>query len=109
MNLWKQYLKEREDVDVIETETGFATYRFRGADCYIKDIYVKPECRQKGAASEIADKISSIAKAAGIFILTGSVDGRANGADISRKVLIGYGMAPYRTEGNVTYYFKELA
>lgn len=106
--VYKKYLKERCGLDVLQTETGFVTYRFRGPDCYIEDIYVLPEFRQVGLAEKMADKVAEIAKEAGINILTGSVDSRANGAEISRQVLRGYGMHPYTQEGSVTYYRKEL-
>lgn len=106
--MYPLYLKERCGLETLETECGFATYKFRGPDCYIEDIYVLPEHRKQGAAASMADGIAEIAKAAGIHILTGSVDSRANGAEESRAVLRAYGMHPYTIEGSVTYYRKEI-
>lgn len=103
-----KYVKEREGLEKLESEMGFLTYKFRGVDCYIKDIYVLPEHRKKNVASIMADKVAEIAKAAGVHILTGSIDSRAGGAEASEKVLISYGMKPYTKEGFVTYYAKEI-
>lgn len=106
--LYKNYLKEREGLEVVETYQGFATYKFRGADCYIQDIYVLPEYRKFGVASHLADEIAELAKKAGINVLTGSVDTRAESAETSAKVLTAYGMKPYVKEGFVAYYAKEI-
>jgi ribosomal protein S18 acetylase RimI-like enzyme len=108
MSLYASYLKEREGLDVLETYQGFVTYKFRGPDCYIQDVYVLPEFRMYGVASFMADQVAELAKRAGIRILTGSVDANANGADASDKVLRAYGMKPYAKEGFVTYYSKEI-
>jgi ribosomal protein S18 acetylase RimI-like enzyme len=108
MSHYSSYIKERSGLEVLESEYGFVTYKFRHPDCYIQDIYVVPEKRQSGIAAEMADKVADIAKSKGYKILTGSIDYRANGADISEKVLRGYGMKPYVTEGSLTYFFKEL-
>lgn len=106
--MYAQYLKEREDLDTLETEKGFATYRFRANDCYIQDIYVLPEYRKQGYGAVIADEIVDKAKAEGYKILTGSVDSRANGAAASTQALEAYGMKPYSVEGSLTYFYKEL-
>lgn len=108
MSLYAKYLKEREDVDTLETEYGFATYRLRGDDCYIMDIYVVPELRRAGLAAALADDVAKIAKALGYRVLTGSVDSRANGAEDSHKVLTAYGMKPYLKDEYMTYYSKEI-
>lgn len=108
MSLYPSYLKEREGLEVVETEVGFVTYKLRGKDCYIQDIYVLPEFRKDGIASQMADRVAEISKESGVRILTGSVDARANGAEVSDRVLVAYGMRPYAKEGFVTYYMKEL-
>lgn len=107
--MYKQYLKEREGLETLETEQGFVTYKLRSSDCYIQDIYVLVDFRHSGVAAQMADKVTEIAKSVGYTIVTGSVDSNANGADISDKVLLAYGMKPYAKEGSVTYYCKELS
>jgi ribosomal protein S18 acetylase RimI-like enzyme len=108
MFLYPLYLKEREGLETLEKEYGFAIYKLRGTDCYIQDIYVLPEHRKSGLCFSMADEISQIAKQQGYKILTGSVDNRASGAEGSHKVLKAYGMKPYAIEDYVTYYFKEI-
>ncbi len=107
--MYKAYLKEREGLDVVESKYGFCTYKNRGSDFYIQDVYVLPEFRRKGSAKELADKVADMAKAVNCRILTGSVDSRSDGADSSDKALRAYGMKPCAKEGFMIYYFKEIA
>lgn len=108
MGLYADYLKERDGLETLSTEQGFAVYKFRGNECYIQDIYVVPKYRSLKVASSLANEIAKIAKKAGYHILTGSIDSRANGAKTSIKGLEAYGMKPYTTIGFMTYYAKEL-
>lgn len=108
MSMYADYLKEREGLEVLETELGFVAYKFRPLDCYIQDIYVVPTHRKAGVAASLADRVVEVAKFKGYHILTGSVDQRAQGSDDSAKVLIAYGMQPYTVENSVVYYYKEI-
>lgn len=106
--LYASYLKEREGIDVLESERGFATYLLRPTDCYIIDIYVVPEARQTGLAAQMANQIAAIAKSKGIKFLTGSVDKRDPQASRNEKVLIAYGMRKAREDEHIIYFIKEL-
>ncbi len=93
MSLYADYLKERTEDQILETENGFVTYRFTDEKtCYIIDIYVVPEFRKQGAASDLSDKVVEIARARGCTALLGSVVPSAKGSTTSLKVLLGYGM-----------------
>jgi ribosomal protein S18 acetylase RimI-like enzyme len=107
MNLWAKYIKEREGYDSLETEHGFATYIISGEDCYIRDIYVDPDFRQTGIASDMADEITKIAKASGCKRLLGSVCPNANGVTTSMKVLLSYGFE-FLGVKDLIYFKKEI-
>ena len=93
MSFYKDYIEERTTDHVIETDDGFALYRFLdGGVCYIVDIYTRPGCRQVGAAGLIADQIVKEARDKGCHELLGTVKPSAKGSTISLKVLLGYGM-----------------
>jgi len=108
MTLFGAYLKERENVDLVETEDGFAIYAITGNECYIRDIYVKPELRNQKVASKIADQVCEKAKKAGCKILTGSVCPSTKGADASLRVLQGYGMRLHSCSTNLIIFVKDL-
>lgn len=105
---WVNYIKERENVEVLETTEGFATYSIKQPECYIKDIYVKPEFRQKHIASKLADKISVLAREMGCKYLTGSVSPITNNSTESLKVLLGYGFRLHSSQHNIIYFIKDL-
>ncbi len=106
--MYADYLKEREGTDVLETTEGFCTYRIKGQECYIEDIYVKPEHRRGHSASRMADKVAEIAKASGCAILSGSVSPSANGSHASLLTLIGYNMQLHSCKDNIIYFVKEI-
>lgn len=108
MSLYADYVKERGVFNIVELEQGFATYRINGAECYIEDIYVVPEARNKHIATLLADRISEEAKEKGCRYLTGSVMPTANKSTESTKVLLAYGFKLLRAENNAIYFIKEI-
>ncbi len=95
MSMYADYLRERTDDRIIETEKGFATYRYinDGSSVYIVDIFVAPAFRRDGAASELANRIAAEAKGQGATEMLGSVRPSAHGSTASLDVLRAYGMS----------------
>ena len=108
MGKFASYLKEREGVNLIETDKGFAIYSITGEECYIRDIWVSEEHRKAGVASAIADQVVIKAKEAGCKLLTGSVCPAANGSTASLKVLLGYGMKLHSSAPNLIIFTKDI-
>lgn len=107
-SLYAQYIKEREGLNVVETEHGFASYELDKDFAYIVDIYVLPQHRKSGLASELADKVQEIAKRHNVRILLGSIDPKASGADVSEKALLGYGFKKSHETDALVFYKKEI-
>ena len=108
MGMFASYLNERENVELVETDKGFAIYAITGSECYLRDIYVKPEYRKTGVASSIADIVCDRAKSMGCKMLTGSVCPTTRGADASLRVLQGYGMRLHSASTNLIVFVKDL-
>lgn len=110
MSLYGQYIQERENKGIVESEHGFATYKLFPdlQECYIEDIYVVPEQRKSDLATDMADEISNVAKSKGYKFLTGSVVPSNNNSTASLKVLLAYGFKLLRSETNLIYFIKEL-
>ena len=108
MTLFAAYLKEREGVNLLETDKGFAIYVITGNECYIRDIYVKPEFRKEKVASHLADLICEKAREAGCKVLTGSVCPTTKGSTASLQVLLGYGMRLHSATANLIIFIKDL-
>lgn len=109
MSFVVDYYRERQGLDVYEMEgKGFAVYSIGGDECYISEIYVAPEYRQEGVASEMADRIGEIAKEEGCKYLTGTVNPSANKSHESLLVLLGYGFKLLAAKENLIIFKKEL-
>ncbi len=107
-SLFAQYIKERENKEIIESDIGFATYYFVDKNCYIQDIFVKSDFRKSGEASRLADEISKIAKENGCTKLYGSVVPSAKGSTESLHVLLHYGFKLNSSINNFIAMEKEL-
>lgn len=109
MSLYADYLRERTTDLILEDPKGFATYRYiDDKTVYIVDIYVVPEARKQGFASELANLIAEEAKAKGCTSMLGSVVPSAKGSTTSLKVLLGYGMRLDRSGDNYIFFRKDL-
>jgi GNAT superfamily N-acetyltransferase len=107
--LYANYLRERTHDEIIETDTGFATYRFLNEkQVYIVDIFVLPEHRKLNDASAMADSICKLAKERGCNELVGSVVPSTKNSTTSLKVLLGYGMRLDSAANDLIVFKKEL-
>lgn len=110
MSLYGDYLTERTQDQIIETDTGFATYRYMndGKSVYIVDIYTVPKERKKGGASMLADFIATEARAKGCTEMLGTVMPSTKGSTSSLKVLLGYGMELQSAMSDLIVFRKDL-
>lgn len=110
MSLYAEYLREKTEDQILETNDGFATYRYidfhEEKAVYIIDIYVIPSKRQKNIASQLADEI--VALSPGCKYLLGSVIPSNKSSTISLKVLLGYGMNLDSCSTDFILFKKEL-
>jgi len=110
MSLYADYILEHRGDCTIENANGFATYRFlnNNATVYLVDIYVRPEARKSGAASDLADKVCEIARQKGAKELLGTVVPSARNSTASLKVLLGYGMELQSASADLIIFRKSL-
>lgn len=108
-SFYAQYLEERTDDLIVETDFGFATYRYLdNHQVYIVDIFIVPDKRRGHLASAIADIIVEAAKARGCTELLGSVVPSAKNSDVSIKALLGYGLKPIGIKDSMVIFKKEI-
>jgi len=109
VSLYAKYLTERTDDRILEIKEGFATYRYLNENqVYIIDIFVLPQFRKKGIASQIADRICDEAKHSGCTEMIGTVNLLTKGATASLLVLIAYGMKLKSCSDNMIILTKEI-
>ena len=109
MSLYSNYLLEKTNDHIIETEKGFATYRFVDEKTvYIIDLYILPDFRRSHAASLIADNIVSVARGRGCTKLLGSVVPSNKNSSSSLKVLLAYGMSLESSSNDFILFKKDI-
>lgn len=64
-SLYAQYLEEKTNRKVLETEHGFVTYEIIGDACYIADIFTIKEERLGGLMMQMCLEVGDIAKRLG--------------------------------------------
>lgn len=106
MELYAEYLKERENANLVYDEKGFATYKESGENIiYIIDVYVKPEFRKNRIASSYLNLIADKTKCQ--WLIT-SCDENANKWQEAEKAILGYGFNYKKNEGTMRWYSKEI-
>jgi GNAT superfamily N-acetyltransferase len=71
--MYADYLEEFGVKHMYHYEKGFAIYEVTGHECYISEIYVKPEFRDQNIAKELQSSVAKIAVEHGCTRLLGSV------------------------------------
>lgn len=110
MSMYGDYIKEHHADEIIETDYGFATYRFLndGKTVYIVDIFVTKNMRAKGLASALVNEIARIGKDKGATEMLGTVVPSANQSTESLKGHLAYGMKLQSASQNLIVFRKDL-
>ncbi len=82
--LYAKYIKEREDQDVIENETGFITYLITEKECFISNMFIDESIRIQGKGRELINEIAGIALEKGCEYLSAAV--RMNDKNCSKTL-----------------------
>lgn len=107
--MWANYLKEKTEDLIRETDQGFATYKYIDEKTvYIMDLYVHPDFRKSNVASSMADSIIGEAKSKGCTKLLGSVVPSNKNSTDSLKVLLAYGMRLKSSSNDFIVFEKEI-
>lgn len=107
--MYWEYIKERENCEIIERPWGFAVIQFLDEfTVYLKDIYIKPENRRAGRATELLDEVENIAKSSGFTRVLGSCSPAAKGSTESLKAILASGFKLQSCDKDIIYLIKEL-
>jgi len=91
MELYKQYLQERENREVEYDNHCFLTYERDGNAIVVFDIYSDKEVRGTKYMLEFCNKFYDKMRKDGVEIAYGMTDMSTNGWEYSEKLLLKYG------------------
>ena len=112
MQLYKEYLKERDNVELRYNNNCFITYRiYDDNTAAIIDIYSKPEVRGKQVMKEFVEKLLEEFKDKDVETVYGFTDERTNGWKRSEHLMIKFGFKYCGKDPDDKYrnnYYKDL-
>lgn len=108
MSLLSDYLREKNLVEIVESEKGFATFYFLNEGCYVQDIFVSAEFRHQGIATKMLDEISNIARTKGYKKLFGSCVPSSDNSTSSLIAAFDYGFKLHSSKDNFILYIKDI-
>ncbi len=110
MSLYKEYLKEREGIEVYENDCGFISYSYieEVNALYLAEFYVIPAKRNTPAGYRLYQRAVNLAKSNGCTKIMGSVDVSTNGYELSEKLMGKLGFRFYKKVGYLIYFIKTI-
>lgn len=108
MSLYADFIKETFGKDIIEDDDGFATFLIVKKECYVENVYVRPEARKSTHSFHYVDQIVEKAKAQGCRYLLTTVNKRISTPERSKHVILKYGFMPYSEDDDCEVFFKEI-
>lgn len=60
-SLYHQYITERNGFELIENEAGFLVYKINGIECFIVDMFVAKDKRNKYYGTDLINELVKIA------------------------------------------------
>lgn len=108
MNMYEQYIYERENLHMIQTDHGFITYKIEFPNCLISDCFVLKEFRKNKYASFLADQVLEICKGAGVKTVYCQTDDKSNDVATSITSISKFGFSFVRKEDSISYFKLEL-
>ncbi len=107
-SLYSQYLKERENAEVLEYDWGFAVYKMAADHVYLQDIYVVPKERANDRGQELMQEVAAIARMKGIKTMFGSISPSAKNSAKMERVMLHLGFELDSCGNDIIYYKKSI-
>ena len=108
MEKYKEYIKEREGLELLESENGFVTYSMNSECFYLAEIYVRPHVRGSLEAYKLFKRCVQMAKENGCVSILGSVDDTTIGWENSVNLMTRLGFVRSGALENLLFFKKVL-
>ena len=106
--LYAKYLKERQDIDVLENKNGFITYKISGDECFIVDMCIDQEIRALGNARLFINELEKIAKEKSCKYISGNIHLWDKGANNTLIAALNIGFKVVKAEQGILVIVKEI-
>lgn len=108
IDMYEQYINEREGASLYKDHRGFFTYRIDFGNFQVNDLFILPEHRSTGASKEFSQKIDELAAESNCEKIYCTTCTDANNWQKSENYILKNGYKEITEIGNMKYYVKEL-
>lgn len=110
MNLYAEYLKEREDKELLYTNDYFVVYEILKNYIYLQDMYIRPEKRGNRLSKKLLEDVCNIGKNNSCNQIITSACLKANNFDKSFYIIKSYGFEAYKKDekNGMIYFIKGI-
>lgn len=102
-SMYFDYIKEREDSCTLANQHGFVIYEIDGDECYISDLYVRPESRRSGKAFELMKQVLDRATESKCKYILGAVNITSLTAPKTMMAMLRMGAKMLKCDDNLIY------
>jgi GNAT superfamily N-acetyltransferase len=106
--LYAEYLSERMDGEILESEKGFITYKVNGTECFIIDMFVSKKYRSASFGRDFINELCDIALQRGCNIITANVHLWDKGHDNTLIAAFKTGFKISNAENGVLIIYKKI-
>lgn len=108
MELYHEYIKEREGSSLVSNAHGFASYKCSGEECFIVDLFIRKESRGTSALFDLIQELKTIAVVNGCSHLSGVLRAGDPGINRTMKAALKLGFNILAINNNGVVITKEL-
>lgn len=101
--LYAEYIKERENFDIIENENCFIIYKIKGDSAFISHSFTRKDLRQRGEMSTLLAELCSLLKTKDVLRLSATIDLRDVNASKTTLAALKFGFEIKAAENGILY------
>lgn len=106
--MYADYLKEREGIETLSKPFGFISYKIVGEECYLANVYIKPEFRSKNMFSLLLGDLEVIAKKAGCKDISTNVHVQDSRCSLNVKIALKFDFNIIKADHNIIVMVKGI-
>lgn len=108
MELYREYIKERENSNLLVNENGWLSYKVNGQECFIVDMFIKKESRGTGLLDKMISDLKDIALLSQCEIIVANIHLNDKGANHTLKAAFKLDFSVVRADHNIIVIVKQI-
>ena len=106
--LYADYIKARQGLELLETNSCFLTYKIDGEECFIANAYTKPSARGNREMGGLISRLEVLVKEQGAKYTTAIIDLADGQASKTLLASLKAGFSLLRNNGNTIIIIKYI-